>query len=521
MNKLSNTNYCLIAILLVFILYLALQMVGIASFPRVWEDETWYANVAHNFSNGDGFINTNVGIGGGDDLFFYTFVLGVFYKIFGVSLLVSKLVSVLTGFLTLIGFYRIFTYLRIELRNTIFLLFIVIFSNVFYIAFRTIRPEAMVLMLTVWSVYFLLKTMDEHKLKYYYLIGLFSGFAFLSHPDGGLLGLSFGIYFLFVSIARKTAKPILIYAFGTVPAFLALFVNVVYFRDENIVVFFDNWLHRSSFKQTEGFLVNRFIILKGFILKYTLGIKRLYILLFEFATLVLGLLYYRKNKKLFIISCFGLGLFLLSLLVLSKMSTRGFGLITIFSIVALGLLLQEVKIKRKSYLVIIVLMAIYLANNLAGDLYFISKNYDNTSYSKLEDEIDKYVEDETKVYSYLCLWFPLKNNITYTNYTRWSKTEYQTLNKFLASDDVDYMIISDMITTGKTQTAGRNIKNKKLNANIDFYSRIRHYAMSHGTLIHTIPTKGYSTIEIWQCNRKNSEREREKSSNQEQSSGIK
>jgi 4-amino-4-deoxy-L-arabinose transferase-like glycosyltransferase len=499
MNNRWYLNYNTLFLFSVLI-FLFLQLYGLTQFPRVWEDETWYANVAHNFSIGKGFVNTNVGTNGGDDLFFYTFILGVFYKLFGTSLFISRLISVIIGVFTIFGFYKIFKYIKLRFVETIILSLLIIFSSLYYIIFRTVRPEAIVLFLTVWSIYFLLKTIDMYKAKYNFLIGLFSGLAFLSHPDGGLMGLVFGLYFLYESISQKSIKHLVSYALGTLPAFLALFTNIIFFRDEGVVAFFDGWLTRSSFEQESSFIANRITIIKKFVSRYTLGIKRMYILIFEFAIMIVGVFFSRKNKKIFVLSILGLSIFVFSFILLSRLSTREFGLVTVFSFVILGNILYEVKSRKKVYILILMLSAIYFFNNLAGDVYFISTNSKNTSYSHLEREIDKYVENDTKVLSLLSLWFPLKENENYNYFTRWSKTKYKSFNNFLKSGETEYVVISDIFISSETQTSGRKVSQEKHSAKSKHYFMLRSYAMSNGTLIHSIPTNGFGTVEIWKCN---------------------
>ena len=185
-------------------------------------------------------------------------------------------------------------------------------------------------------------------------------------------------------------------------------------------------------------------------------------------------------------------------IIYSRLYTRSFGEIIVFSLVALALFLKQYRDKNRMYVLIFITVLLYLFNNLAGDIYSLTKNYNNTSYSKIEEEIDTVIEDDKKVLSLLCLWFPLKNNEFYSDYTRWSKKDYSNLDALLDANKMEYIVISDIITKTKTQTSGRSIGNNKLNGRLEFYKKVKDHAIKKGKLIKRIPTIGYSTIEIWE-----------------------
>jgi len=128
-------------------------------------DESWYANTAHNFSIGKGIINTNPGGRGGDEAFLYTLIMGIFFNVFGTSLFVGRLVSVLGGLIGLIGFILILKKNNIDRLYILLGSFVFIFSNVFYIIFRAIRPEGWVVTFVIWGVYFIIQSLDGKEVK--------------------------------------------------------------------------------------------------------------------------------------------------------------------------------------------------------------------------------------------------------------------------------------------------------------------------------------------------------------------
>lgn len=93
--------------LLLFVIFFLLQLPLIDTSPSIMVDESWYSNTAWNFSIGNGFTNTVPGSHGGDDLFLFTFLLGVAFKLFGTSLITARTVSVIGGLVGLIGFFQV------------------------------------------------------------------------------------------------------------------------------------------------------------------------------------------------------------------------------------------------------------------------------------------------------------------------------------------------------------------------------------------------------------------------------
>ena len=159
------------AYLLLFGVFLLLQIPFIETVPRIMVDEPWYSNTAWNFSIGNGFTNTVPGAQGGDLLFLFSFLLGIAFKIFGTSLFVGKMISIFGGLIGLSGFLLVIKELRITNRFIVIvsgLLFT--FSNVNYIVFRTVRPESWVVCFAIWSIFYLLKGNRSNHFNYYYLI---------------------------------------------------------------------------------------------------------------------------------------------------------------------------------------------------------------------------------------------------------------------------------------------------------------------------------------------------------------
>ena len=159
------------------------------------------------FSIGNGFINTVPGSHGGDDLFLFTFLLGVIFNLIGTSLSVARMVSIIGGLVGLAGFLWILKELKINSRFVIlFSGLIFIFSNVNYIIFRSVRPESWVIAFGIWALYFLIKSIKTKKELNYLFCGLLSSAVFLCHPHGALYILLFGIIVLLCCLDKKVLE---------------------------------------------------------------------------------------------------------------------------------------------------------------------------------------------------------------------------------------------------------------------------------------------------------------------------
>ena len=202
-------------------------------------------------------------------------------------------------------------------------------------------------------------------------------------------------------------------------------------------------------------------------------------------------------------SALGISFFLFAILLLNPFSTRGFGEVLIFFFIVFILILNSYQSTSKKMVVLIsILGMIYLGNNFAGDFYIIRRDFNNTSYSSIEHMIDESVPDRTKALTLMNFWFPLKNNDNYNSYTRWNKKKYKSLDDLLNSRDVEYVIISDYLTTGSTATSGRKENENKINKHRKYYTKVHYFAQENGDLVKTIATNNYGDIEIWKIKTK-------------------
>lgn len=500
MNKSQIKQSSLIVAILFF--YMLFQLPFLSTITSIMVDESWYANVAYNFSIGNGLIETATGshTGAGQEMFIYTGLLGIFFKIFGTSLFSARLFSVISGLIALIGFIGILKKLNVNNLIIMFSSILFIVSNVNYIIFRTVRPDGILLMFAIWAFYFLLTSINTLDSHYMIPSGLLSAVSFLCHPHGAFYILIIGAVAVYFSYKRNKLSYIFYFIIGCLPIFIWFFVYLFNYRYD----YFNNFI---------GFISSRSAIDQGlffpsilykithFTERYTIGIKRLFILLCEIGVLVIGLFYFKKDRKIFFVSLCGVTYFLMAFMLLRTFATRHFGEVLIFSFVAFSVFLNYYKIHKKSYIALIVIGLLYLGNNLAGNLFVILRDLNNTPYSSIEKQIDSCVPDNTTVFSLFNFWYPLKNNNVYTYRTRdtkWAELGVSNWKYAAEIQEVDYIVVSDYMVNEKAPTVGREVTVgwKKKN-NFEYYSILKNICKNRGELLKTIKTIGYSDIEIW------------------------
>ena len=485
-------------------LYVVFQSIYIDKFSLVWEDESWYANTAYNIASGRGFVNTNVGEGG-DSLVLFPLLLSLSYIIFGFSLTLSRIVSIFFGLIGLIFLFKSVKILKLSKTLTYLTIFIYIFSNVNYVVFRTVRPESLVLCLEILTIYFFIKGVKNERKKYSsILVGICSSFAFLAHPDGGIISLSFGLIYLIIGLKSGEFHDMFRFILGVIPALILLLLFVVYVKDTTLLDFFSPWLSRSNFHENSNFIDERMNNISLFITNYTLGWKRGFIFFIELLIPFIGIVRAKKNSLTFYLSIVAVAIALFHVLMFSKVSTRSFGEYTILSLIVMILLLKDLNFQYMNWK--LGLMVVFLVNNLAGDIYVLIKNRNNTPYEYVSKLIEECVFPRSAVVvSQMNLWFALHKSEFYGEYTRWWLGPYSDISNLLNTDEWDYIVISDYEEGLATGTSGRKSDGKFMNRQRDFKSIVLTKAYECGELIKTIGTQGYSEIHIYKNRKKTSQ----------------
>lgn len=481
--------------------YLACYLPLLDRVPPVVVDEPWYANTAHNLASGLGLRNTNVGGRGGDQFFLYPLVVAGAFAAFGTTLWVGRFVSVIVG---LIGLWGIGALCRtLGIRGwplaTVGTLFII--SNVHYMLFRRLRPEALVITLSIWALYFFVEAWRTRHFSAALACAVLAGGSALVHPHGALLAVILGTLLVGKSLFdRRILHAVLGYAAGSAATLILFLIGWNFLQEQSLPSFLSELAvdsHRLSVGN-RGILAAVHGNLLTFVPAYSLGLKRLYILLFEVGILVFGVTYCRRDRLAGLLSVIGLSWLLLGFTGLSPFYRWAFSVVIIFSLLVAGRLLSAGTGVMTAGAVkwLWVFTALYGLNTAAGDAYVLARNFGNTSYTRLTHVLHATIPDGVPVLTHLELWFAFQNNPVYTPFKRWSGTPYPGLTALLESGQIRYAVLSAGFGEEPSPTTGLR-ETFYVNPNDAFYRQAHSYVAAHGTRLTVLPTNAYGDIEVW------------------------
>ncbi|MEM7165944.1 MAG: glycosyltransferase family 39 protein [Planctomycetota bacterium] len=483
--------------LLAGLLCLAVQLPFLTVVPQITVDEPWYANTAYNLAQGQGLVNTNTGWRGGDEFFLYTVALAGVFQLTDATLWAARFFSVILGTLATLGFVRLGT--RLELRGSTMALgvLLLVSGNVFYMVFRRVRPEVVVVLCAIAALYFLFGGLQQRHRRLFFAAGLFSGAACLAHPNAALLVVLLTVVVLRNVFRQRDARPLPYFLAGVGLCMAALLVHITQIREVPVTVFFEELFFSSErvALPDSSFLAGVVDNAVLFFNDYTLGIKRAYILIFEVGIMVVGLLCGRRQRALRLVSGVGLGYLVLALLFLRPFHRIGFVVVIVFSLMSFLLLVDRLEVRSALRRCLLVAGILYLGNNVAGDAYVLHRGRAWNDYSELSRRIERDLPDDATVICNMSFWFPLRDKTTYTHSTRWRFTPYENLAELLASGDATHAVISNYILDGISPTTGEPtvypIRHRR------FYETLEPYLVQNAKLVTSIATTNYGEVQVW------------------------
>ncbi len=432
---------------IITIIFIFLLMPYLDCFRRINVDENWYSNVAFNFSIGNGLINTNAGSGGGDEIFLLPLITGTFFYLFGTSLWIARLVSLLAGALSIFFYLKILDKLDLKLKEKVIGSILFIISYNYILLFRQARPEALVFMFFMISSYNFLQYYLIKGNGYLFFTSLFAGLSFLCHPWGLSIFLLFGLFSVFLVLKNKKYIGIIYFGFGILIIAGILISFIVFIKHRSVVEFFSSWHQRAGFSNSnvsffDGIVFN----IQQMLNKYLTG-SRIFIFLFHLMICIYSLFFYKKHKIIFHIAILQITLFLISNIFYSS-SGNEYLLHFIYFFTYVNFVLIFYLSSYYNRMVLIVVSAIFIINNFIG-VFIVFKKEHYDSYDKIAQNIDDVIPDHTIVISSMHFWFPCKNNDFYPyDLTRWQFKKYKNLSDLLSKQNNIYILTADVEGSG-------------------------------------------------------------------------
>ena len=215
-------------VIIVLFLFFISNLNGLFSIPRVMIDEPLYSYTALKFLKTGSFYHDFFAFSG-KEFCLYPFVLGIIYSIFGLSFEVGRMFSFFCG---LISFLFLFLYCKENNYNdklTASVLSIFFCSNILFVVYRIIRPEALLSLGFTGLIFFLnsyLKnTRKLVKANILYGIGASLGILSSTHLIGALLSINIVVYFLIFLRKKLRINHIFKIIIGSSPFLLLLGYN--------------------------------------------------------------------------------------------------------------------------------------------------------------------------------------------------------------------------------------------------------------------------------------------------------
>ena len=363
-------------------------------------DEPLYSYTALKFLKTGSFYHDFFAFSG-KEFCLYPFLLSLIYSIFGLSFEVGRLFSLFCG---LISFLFLFLYCKDNKYNdklTAGILSIFLCSNILFVVYRIIRPEALISLGLTGLIFFINNYLINNKkfVKAYILYGIGAslGILFSTHLIGALLSLNIVFYFLIFLREKLSINNIFKIIIGFSPFILLLGYNFF-----NQVLYHDLLNMIASNEKFQFSLETLSINIKTVLMNnYIMGIKRIYIFIFEFTIIIISLIKAKPGSLIKILNLSTLSIMIISFASINVFLRPYFIMLVPTVIIDLGFIFRNVKVSKR---LIYFLFSLYLLNQLAGNIYIYKINMQNLTLKEINNKFVN-LSDDTQYGGDVVFWF--------------------------------------------------------------------------------------------------------------------
>ena len=190
-----------ILFLIFAVIYVVINLIYLDKYPLVWADDVFLTEVSYNFLKTGSFgsiLCTGYGLEKSHIIYgrIYLLAVAVFFYLFGVGPFQARIVSFLCGLIVLYLTYLISKRLfneKIAMFSTVFLAL----THVFILHSHLARPDIMVAMFILLTIYLFLLAKERNSLWLYFLCGIVASLTVDVHPPGGIAIVLLGSLLLF------------------------------------------------------------------------------------------------------------------------------------------------------------------------------------------------------------------------------------------------------------------------------------------------------------------------------------
>lgn len=473
------------------ILFLGAYSLFLDLIPSIAMDEGWFAFYAADQWGLNPFpaLHSTIQY----KLFFlYPMLCGLWFKGFGISLTGMRLIAVIFGALGCLGLYK----LLLKRVHSVWLVGLGILlyatSNMTLVTARWGRPEGIIVTGLIWVLYFILTAYQTQKNKAYLWAGLLSGLMVLVHPYSivALIGI---VAFLITLQGKGHRNAIGYFILGGTPILALFLINMLWINwDYTQAHFLTHITERLAVASPKASFMDRVIY---FWESYTLGIKRLYILLFELGILIWTGIRYRKDVVLRGLSMAGLVTLIVGLVILSPFRRRYFGIVMTVSIITTIFAMAKEAGKWTRYTLGMAVL-IYFLNNLAGDIVYLHRQAQNTSYTYITEELRRIIPQNAKVATLIQFWIPLHTQFCVTNITDFPIQGAPSIDDLLENGGIDYVVYSDFLNQNVSGTTGEKAIGEAASID-DFATTLSEKVVPYWKKVAAISTHPFGEIGVY------------------------
>ena len=190
-------------LVLLIVFYFVFRLFNLTKLP-IFNDEAIYLDWGWRETHRAGFLYYSL-YDAKQPLLMWIF--GIAEGVFSDPLFAGRLVSVISGFLTLIGIYKLAKYL-FEEKTALIAAFLYTIVPIFTLYDRQALMESSIAMIGIWTCFFLVKYLKEESLKFSIFAGLILGVGFFIKSSALVFILSYTLLILTYSVISKKVKVI-------------------------------------------------------------------------------------------------------------------------------------------------------------------------------------------------------------------------------------------------------------------------------------------------------------------------
>lgn len=485
--------------------FLALSLPGLTRIGAMTVDEPWYSQVAHSVAQGRGFHNPVVGSGGGDVFFLYTTLLAAAFKVFGTSFAVGRLLSVACGVVAIAGVASLLAQLRVKTRDIALCCGAVAASNLTFVVFRQIRPEALGIALCTWGIAWFVATLRRPALTTSAGAASLLGLAALCHPHfailAALVGCLLGVFA--VRDARLRGPfAVLVAVLGVCFGGLVAFIVVP--SDDTMTATLATSLGRTRMGADGGVGdafargASAWAALWALLDRLSVGGRRGLVVLVQLVVLGVGCAWAVRGRlgRGAVLPWLVVGLVAVGVVGLSAFGVRGFATVEWLVYATVGPLLLALQDDNRPRIARFsrVLVALVIANNLAGDAFVMTRDHTRADYGDVAERVAASVPRGSIVFAPMVLWFPLRDGPVFTEATRWQHLGLAGQALQTLQHKADFAVtIDDRGLRDLHKGAAGDLIGHDTPAQL-FGRRVQAHASIHGNEVDRFAAAGYGTV---------------------------